>query len=177
MTLFIQNHSVLWNKAELATPLGATLSSQLIPPIRVKQVFNPITITEPQPNIYIYDFGQEFSGFCQLSVRGPRGNNVTMGHAEVLMPDGSGMVCFTISIRFNHFKMVLYGREMHFFWCRCLALVHILKNRTSLQHMGLWCNWYHIRLASGGYRDRSPAGPQIFLNLPNEEPLLIFTIF
>eukprot|EP01122_Echinamoeba_exundans_P001906 TRINITY_DN11883_c0_g1_i1.p1 TRINITY_DN11883_c0_g1~~TRINITY_DN11883_c0_g1_i1.p1 ORF type:complete len:335 (-),score=19.37 TRINITY_DN11883_c0_g1_i1:386-1390(-) len=34
-----QKFDFIWNKAEVATPLGAALSSQLIPPIRVKQVF------------------------------------------------------------------------------------------------------------------------------------------
>lgn len=81
-----------WNESQLAVPLGAVLSSQMIPPIRLKQVFRPTRMSEPEKNIFIFDFGQEFSGFCTLRVTGPRGTNVTMRHAEVLSPDGSGMV-------------------------------------------------------------------------------------
>lgn len=40
-------------------------------------------------NAYIYDFGQNFAGVVDLTIRGKAGQVVTVRHAEVLNPDGT----------------------------------------------------------------------------------------
>ena len=44
------------------------------------------TLTEPKPGVWVYDFGQNFSGVEQLRVAGPAGTTVRMRFAEVLNP-------------------------------------------------------------------------------------------
>jgi alpha-L-rhamnosidase len=46
-------------------------------------------MTNPRPGIYVYDFGQNFSGWAKLHVSGPRGAEVHQRFAELLNPDGT----------------------------------------------------------------------------------------
>ncbi len=67
---------------------GYPLASQMMPPIRVAETLRPKTRTEPEPGVYVFDFGQNFSGWVRLRVRGPRGTEVRLRHAELLDPAG-----------------------------------------------------------------------------------------
>ncbi len=77
-----------WQQAELADPPGGVLSAQSAEPIRVTQTLKPRDISEPKPGVYVFDFGQNFAGWCRLKVTGPRGTWVSLRHAEALSPDG-----------------------------------------------------------------------------------------
>ena len=78
-----------WKPAEpVATPAG-TLSAQLMPPIRVIDDIVPFQMSSPRPGVFVYDLGQNFSGWVRLRVRGPRGTLVRIRHAELLNPDGT----------------------------------------------------------------------------------------
>ncbi|MBI2929336.1 MAG: family 78 glycoside hydrolase catalytic domain [Verrucomicrobia bacterium] len=68
---------------------NANMSAQMIEPIRVTETLKPISVTEQSPGVWIFDFGQNMVGWCRLRVRGPRGTEVTLRHAETLRPDGS----------------------------------------------------------------------------------------
>jgi alpha-L-rhamnosidase len=48
----------------------------------------PLNRTCPKPGIYVYDMGQNFSGWAVLRVRGPRGTAVKMRFAELVYDDG-----------------------------------------------------------------------------------------
>ena len=48
----------------------------------------PKSVTEPKPGVFIYDFGQNFVGWCRLQVRGPAGSEVKLRFAELVKPDG-----------------------------------------------------------------------------------------
>lgn len=67
---------------------GYPLASQMMPPIRVTDTLKPRARTEPAPGVFIFDFGQNFSGWVRLRVRGPRGAEVRLRHAELLDPAG-----------------------------------------------------------------------------------------
>lgn len=58
-------------------------------PIRVTGDLKPVAITQPSPGVYIFDSGQNHSGWTRLRVRGPAGTVVTIRHGEALNPDGS----------------------------------------------------------------------------------------
>ena len=66
-------------------PLGA----QMLPPIRVVDVLKPKSLSQPKPGVWVFDFGQNFSGWARLRVDGPRGTEVRLRHAELLSPDGT----------------------------------------------------------------------------------------
>lgn len=76
-----------WDKAEIVEPPCGVLTSQLIPPIKVMKTIKPVEIMEPEENVYIYDFGQNFTGWTKLRVSGPRGARVTLRHAGRLYND------------------------------------------------------------------------------------------
>lgn len=76
-----------WDKAEIADPPGGDLTSQMLEPSRVMEIIKPIKILEPAENVYVYDFGQNFSGWSRLRVSGPKGTKITLRHAGRLYGD------------------------------------------------------------------------------------------
>ncbi len=77
-----------WKTAtEVSGPKGV-LSAQLMPPIQVIDTIVPVRMTCPRPEIYVFDMGQNASGWARLRVQGPRGSGVKMRFAEMLYDDG-----------------------------------------------------------------------------------------
>jgi len=68
---------------------GYHLASQLMQPIQITKVMRLQKMGSPQPGMYVYDFGQNFTGFVRLKVRGPRGSHVILKFAENLKEDGT----------------------------------------------------------------------------------------
>ena len=76
-----------WQKAVPAA--GPALVSQMMPPVRVTERLRPKSVN-PQPSgAFVFDFGQNFSGWVRLSVEGPKGTEIRLRHAELLHEDGS----------------------------------------------------------------------------------------
>jgi alpha-L-rhamnosidase len=78
-----------WSAPVVRTGARPTLVSQVDNGVTVQQELRPTTVTQPQPGVWVFDLGQNFSGWNRLAVRGPAGTTVTMRHAEVLNPDGT----------------------------------------------------------------------------------------
>ena len=68
---------------------GVALSSEAMPPIEVVDTLVPRKMSEPAPGVYVYDFGQNFSGWAALTVQGAPGTVVRIRYSEVANPDGS----------------------------------------------------------------------------------------
>lgn len=78
-----------WDHAPVVPPPTRELSAQMIQPIRVVESLKPRSLTNPKEGVWVYDFGQNFSGWCRLKVSGPAGAEVTMKHAEWTHDDGT----------------------------------------------------------------------------------------
>ena len=78
----------LWEEVESAITPQGVLRAQMIPPIRVVETILPVNRTNPRPGVYIYDLGQNFSGWVELAVSGPRDSRIRLRHSELLYPDG-----------------------------------------------------------------------------------------
>jgi alpha-L-rhamnosidase len=76
-----------WEKAVVVP--GVPLSSQIMPPIRTCQFLKPVNVYAARHGIWIFDFGQNFSGWVRLQVQGPEGTEVRLRHAELVHEDGS----------------------------------------------------------------------------------------
>ena len=78
-----------WKNAHLAQnrPAGA-LRRQMQPPIKAFTPLRPVALTEPQPNVYVFDLGKNFAGWIRLNVQGAAGQKVTLRYGELLHPDG-----------------------------------------------------------------------------------------
>ncbi len=77
-----------WKNAEVVPGSQGALSAEMMPPIRVVDEIVPVNVTNPRPGIYVYDMGQNMSGWAKLRVQGPRGTRVMLRYAEVLYPNG-----------------------------------------------------------------------------------------
>ena len=77
-----------WLPAEAVPGPKGVLSAQLMPAIQVVDSLNPQNRTCPKPGVYVYDMGQNSSGWVELRVRGPRGTAVKLRFAELLYEDG-----------------------------------------------------------------------------------------
>ncbi|MCL5281739.1 MAG: family 78 glycoside hydrolase catalytic domain, partial [Planctomycetes bacterium] len=79
-----------WAAASVTDGPGGRLEAQSQPPVKVMQELKSIRVTEPQPGIFVYDLGQNFSGWPTLQVRGPAGARVKLIPGELL--DAKGLV-------------------------------------------------------------------------------------
>lgn len=53
-------------------------------PVTCVKVLEPVSITEPVENVFVYDFGQNFTGTCRISLTGEKGQIVTLRYGEEL---------------------------------------------------------------------------------------------
>ena len=72
---------------EIGSPQGKLKSQATFPCIKVDKILLPKELTSPTPGTYIYDFGQNFSGWVRLKVSGPRGTQVKLRYSELLNED------------------------------------------------------------------------------------------
>jgi alpha-L-rhamnosidase len=78
-----------WEKAQVANPpKGRLVSQATCPPIKAIQEIPSVQISNPKPKVFVYDFGQNFTGWVRLNVSGPRGTEVNLCYAELLHGDG-----------------------------------------------------------------------------------------
>lgn len=71
--------------------LGRLVSQTGFPAIKVIKPRTAARMTQPAPNTYLYDFGQNFSGWVRLKVKGPAGSRIKLRFAE-LKHEESGMI-------------------------------------------------------------------------------------
>ncbi len=100
------------NKVITVDPKHVSVEAQDYPPIRVERTLEPKTMSEPKPGVYVYDFGQNFSGVEHIKVSGPRGTDVQVRFAEIVNPDGT---LYTDNLRTakatDHFILSGIGQE------------------------------------------------------------------
>ncbi len=77
-----------WSAAETFPGPKGVLSAQMMPPIQVVDTLVPLKMASPKPGVYVYDMGQNFSGWVELRVRGPRGTAVKLRFAEMIYDNG-----------------------------------------------------------------------------------------
>jgi len=58
-------------------------------PVRPIQELPTVKLTQPKPNTYVFDLGQNFSGWARLKVTGKAGDKINMQFAEMLNSDGT----------------------------------------------------------------------------------------
>jgi alpha-L-rhamnosidase len=77
-----------WAMAQVVSAPGGKLAAQMMPPIKADQTIKPVKLTEPQPGVFVFDMGQNFAGYAELSAREPAGTKVVMKYGERLSKDG-----------------------------------------------------------------------------------------
>ncbi|WP_256756950.1 family 78 glycoside hydrolase catalytic domain [Cohnella sp. WQ 127256] len=103
--------SVSWQKAkEASAPLGQ-LKWDKSPPLKVMQTFQPLKITRIEPHKYVYDLGQNFSGWIRITVQGRSNSRVKITPAELLNDDGTVNQKWTGSPNEWHYTLCGEGIE------------------------------------------------------------------
>jgi hypothetical protein len=77
-----------WTSAVVVTRPSGELVAHGAPPMRVREVFAPQKVTNPSPNIYVYDFGKNMNGQFEITVKGSAGQTVTLRPGEDVKSDG-----------------------------------------------------------------------------------------
>jgi alpha-L-rhamnosidase len=78
-----------WQAASADASVKANLEGHPGSPIRRIQEVPARQITEPSPGVYVFNLGQNMVGWARLKAKGPKGQKITVRHAEMLNPDGS----------------------------------------------------------------------------------------
>lgn len=73
---------------EVAAP-GVSLVAQRSEPVRICHTLEPVTVNEIRPGIFIYDLGQNITGWARLRVRAAAGTRIQLRFGERLSPDGT----------------------------------------------------------------------------------------
>lgn len=73
-----------WKAVREVAPPGGILKSQLMQPIKVVQTIKPVRRTHPSPDVYLFDLGQNISGWWRIRVHGKRGTVLRIRGAETL---------------------------------------------------------------------------------------------
>jgi alpha-L-rhamnosidase len=78
-----------WKGVLAIDPKPMAVEAQDYPSIRVERSLAAKSVAEPRPGVYVYDFGQNFSGVERLRVEGPAGTDVRLRFAEIVNADGT----------------------------------------------------------------------------------------
>ena len=103
-----------WLQAWMQPRDQVLLVSQVCQPVRKICELRPVSVKEVKPGVYIYDFGQEITGWCRLKANGPAGTHVRLRHAEMVAPDGNINVRNLWGVQ-QHEDYILDGRGRHVF--------------------------------------------------------------
>ncbi|HEX3766412.1 MAG TPA: family 78 glycoside hydrolase catalytic domain, partial [Kofleriaceae bacterium] len=82
-----------WISAGIAPPPNLTteLVWRVAQPLKIVDAIAPVSVTQPRPGVWLFDFGQNFAGWPVLTVDGtvPAGTTIRMQPSESLAPDGT----------------------------------------------------------------------------------------
>ncbi|MFC5001192.1 family 78 glycoside hydrolase catalytic domain [Dactylosporangium cerinum] len=70
------------------TAPSTALTAAALPPVRVVATLPAVRLSQPQPGVWVYDFGQNIAGWARLRVQGAAGTTVRLRTAEELLPSG-----------------------------------------------------------------------------------------
>ena len=78
-----------WDNANLVMPAPGELQSQLAPPITITDIIKPKSVKEVSPGVFIFDMGQNFSGWAKITAKGKSGTKIQLRYGENINEDGT----------------------------------------------------------------------------------------
>ncbi|MEC3909365.1 family 78 glycoside hydrolase catalytic domain [Sphingobium sp. CR2-8] len=78
-----------WRTVRIGATPPAQLIAQTAPPLRATRTMRALSVTEPAPGRFVFDFGQNMPGWVKLYAKGQAGRCITLRFAELLNPDGT----------------------------------------------------------------------------------------
>ena len=77
-----------WENAKWSNEPAPLLVSQTIPPIKKIKSIKPVSVSEPRPGVFVFDMGQNFSGWAKLKVTAENYSEIRLRYAERLYDNG-----------------------------------------------------------------------------------------
>jgi alpha-L-rhamnosidase len=77
-----------WRSAEEGKGPGGKLTSQMMPAMQVMETIKPIKLTNPEADVYVYEFDRLFGGWTRLHVNGPQGAKVRIEYSSRILENG-----------------------------------------------------------------------------------------
>jgi alpha-L-rhamnosidase len=79
-----------WRPARKVAAPTVPLVAQRSEPVRINETIAPVSVNEVRPGIFIFDLGQNITGWVRLRLAGvPAGTRIVLRHGERLNPDGT----------------------------------------------------------------------------------------
>nr|WP_154783850.1 glycoside hydrolase family 78 protein [Flavobacterium sp. LC2016-13] len=78
-----------WKKVVVQEAPKGILRAQTAPPITIQKQYNIASVKELKPNFYVFNMGQNLSGFPTIKVKGKKGQTVRVWVGEGLNDDGT----------------------------------------------------------------------------------------
>ncbi|MBN2355872.1 family 78 glycoside hydrolase catalytic domain, partial [candidate division KSB1 bacterium] len=78
-----------WSNVRTVSSPDVPLVSQRSEPVQLIEMITPVSVRKSAPGTWIYDLGQNITGWVRLKTRGPAGTRITLRHGERLNPDGT----------------------------------------------------------------------------------------
>lgn len=77
-----------WESAKEVEAPSKLLKAQQMGGIEIDSVYKAKSMRSFGDSVYVYDFGTNMSGYCQLKIKGEKNTRVTIQHGELLKKDG-----------------------------------------------------------------------------------------
>ncbi|HEY5562261.1 MAG TPA: family 78 glycoside hydrolase catalytic domain [Clostridiaceae bacterium] len=104
-----------WTNAIICRTPGGKLKSSQMTAIKINGTIKPIGMKEVKPNVWVYDLGQNISGWAQIQLSGPSAMEVILRYSEKIYEDGSidrsNIDSLVFSGEFQTDKYILKGEE------------------------------------------------------------------
>jgi hypothetical protein len=78
-----------WKKVVVQEAPKGILRAQTAPPITIQKQYNVASVKELKPNFYVFNMGQNLSGFPTIKVKGKKGQTIRVWVGEGLNDDGT----------------------------------------------------------------------------------------
>jgi alpha-L-rhamnosidase len=78
-----------WHEATVGQAPDTRLIAQTSPALERMGTRRALSVSEAAPGRYVFDFGQNFSGWVRIAATGPAGTTITARFAELLYADGT----------------------------------------------------------------------------------------
>ncbi|MBD2867003.1 alpha-L-rhamnosidase [Paenibacillus arenilitoris] len=90
-----------WRKASVVPAPRGKLALQNLRPNKVTHRFAPVKVSESPQGAYVYDLGQNFSGWVRIAVKGAPGSTITLKPGELLQPQGDVNQAWNVSFSYT----------------------------------------------------------------------------
>jgi alpha-L-rhamnosidase len=78
-----------WQPSQADSSVKANLVAHPGEPMRSSEELVAQKITQPEPDVYVFDLGQNMVGWARVKLKGKAGQKIVVRHAEMLNPDGT----------------------------------------------------------------------------------------